>query len=123
MSDGPVAIQDIVGRLVLLSESQRLIEQAKGGYARWYANESDDMLYKPEEVEMEFWRQTLSFQPGIRVQLKPYIATALKWLFRTKSLDPIVLLPTWMEQLRMITLAGESLSFTNSQLITGKRVR
>lgn len=78
MRDGPVAMQDIVERLVLLSESQRLIEEAKGGYAGWYANESNEMPYKPEEVQMEFWRQTLYFQPGVYVQLKPYIATALK---------------------------------------------
>lgn len=86
MSDGPsVAMQDIVERLVRLSESQRLIEEAKGGYAGWYANESDEMPYKPEEVQMEFWRQLLYFQPGIRVQLKPYIATALKMVVQDQE--------------------------------------
>lgn len=78
MSDGTEAMQDIVERLLILSQSQRLIEHAQGGYALWYANESDEMPYKPEEVQMAFWRQTLYFQPGSRVQLKPYIDTALK---------------------------------------------
>ena len=61
-----MAVQDIVERLVLLSETQGLIEKAKGGYADWYTNESSQMPYKPEEVQMEFWRQTLYFQPGNR---------------------------------------------------------
>lgn len=77
MNESPVAVQDIVERLIHLSESQRLIEVAKGGYAGWYVNESDEMPYKPEEVQMVFLRQTLYFQPG-SVQLNPYIATALK---------------------------------------------
>lgn len=86
MSDGlSVAMQDIVERLVCLSKSQRLIEEAKGGYAGWYANESDEMPYKPEEVQMEFWRQTLYFQPGSYVQLRPYIATALKMVVQDQE--------------------------------------
>ncbi len=81
MRDGSAAaIQDMVERLVLLSASQKLIEEAQGGYALWYKNERDDMPYTPEEVQMVFWRQTLYFQPGSReVQaLRPYIATAFK---------------------------------------------
>jgi hypothetical protein len=86
MSDGPsVALQAIVERLVLLSESQKLIEEAKGGYAGWYANESDEMPHKPEDVQMEFWRQTLYFQPGSHIQLKPYIDTALKMVVQDQE--------------------------------------
>jgi len=85
MSDGPEAVQDIVERLLLLSKSQRLIEHAKGGYALWYANESDEMPYEPEEVQMAFWRQILYFQPGSRVQLKPYIDTAFKMVVQSQE--------------------------------------
>jgi hypothetical protein len=73
------ALQEIVERLVLLSASQKLIEEAQDGYALWYANECDEMPYQPEEVQMVFWRQTLYFQPGSRLRpLRPYIDTALK---------------------------------------------
>lgn len=74
----PEAVQDIVEQLLLLSESQRLIKHAKGEYINWYTNESDEMPYKPEEVQMEFWRHTLSFQTGTALRITPCITTALK---------------------------------------------
>lgn len=80
MDTVPETVQDILERLLLLCESQSLVERAKRGYAGWYANEAEEMPYKPEEVQMEFWKQTLYFQPGFSVSLNPSITTAFKMM-------------------------------------------
>lgn len=66
MSDGPsVALQAIVERLVLLSESQKLIEEAKGEYAGWYANESDEMPTSRKTYRWNFGNKPSTFSQEV----------------------------------------------------------
>lgn len=80
-------VNHITERLVVVTQTQHLIEKAETGYFDYYQDrvkqgytQSEYIPYTPNEIQMQFWRQILYFRCGLFAgphDAHPYVDTSM----------------------------------------------